>query len=162
MSDLTNNINPLQPSGFKITIDSDEYPNLEFFAQSIQHPSVNGEGQEFNFRGGPVKTLPDKLSFSDLSVTILIDEDLNSYTEVLNWMLRNVDSNEVNATDTGINSRCDITVSILTSHNNVNKQIKYVDAFPSSLSDLTFEPTSGDQTYITCSATFKYSYFEIL
>lgn len=162
MQNLTSNVNLLQPSGFKITINRENYSNLEFFAQSVQHPNVSGEGQELNYRGSSLKSLPDKLTFGDLSVMILVDEDLNSYTEVLDWMRRNVDNNEVNATDNGINSRCDITVSILSSHNNVNKQIKYVDAYPSDLGDLSLETMSGEQTYITCSATFKYSYFEIL
>ena len=40
MADLTTNLNYLQPTSYKITIDRENYPNLEYFAQSITHPGM--------------------------------------------------------------------------------------------------------------------------
>ena len=33
--------NFLQPTGFKVVVNRDRFKNLEFFAQSLQHPDVS-------------------------------------------------------------------------------------------------------------------------
>ena len=38
---LTANKNYLQPTGFRVIIDRENYPNLEFFAQSVDHTDVS-------------------------------------------------------------------------------------------------------------------------
>ena len=38
MATLTDNKNYLQPTGFSVSIDRKNYPNLQYFAQSITHP----------------------------------------------------------------------------------------------------------------------------
>ena len=166
MAELTSNINFLQPSGFKITIDRKNYPNLEFFAQSVNHPGISGDAPEAHRMGMRLPLTPSSLTFEDLSVNMIVDEDMHSYTEVLEWLARLVNEDEVGAQEALENgvapSRCDITVSILTSHNNVNKKIVYRDAFPADLGSLSLETISGEQTYITIPVSFKYSRFEII
>tara|TARA_S200002703_G_scaffold48889_1_gene42206 strand:- start:2777 stop:3277 length:501 start_codon:yes stop_codon:yes gene_type:complete len=165
MADLTSNINLLQPSGFKITIDRQNYPNLEFFAQSISHPSISGDQPEQLFRGQRVSGTPSALTFGDLSVIILVDENMSSYTEMQEWLFRLVNGKDLGALEAKQNnvipSRCDIQVSVLTSHNNTNKTIIYRDAFPIDMGSLELEVTAGETNFITYSATFKYSRFEI-
>jgi len=166
MAELTNNVNFLQPSGFKLTVDRKNYPNLEFFAQSVVHPGISTNAPDVSFRGTVLPSTPESLTFNPLSVTMLLDEDMNSYTEVQDWLYRMVNSNDVSsldaARDNGIPSKSDIVVSILSSANNVNKQIKYYDAFPIDLGDVSLEVVAGDQTFITCPVTFRYSRFEII
>ena len=48
--ELTSNLNYLQPTGFKILIDRAKYPNLEYFCQSVEHPSVTANPIEFPVR----------------------------------------------------------------------------------------------------------------
>lgn len=38
--ELTSNLNYLQPTGFRVTIDRTRYPNLEYFVQSVSHPGA--------------------------------------------------------------------------------------------------------------------------
>ena len=54
-----------------------------------------------------------------------------------------------------------MTLSILSSHNNKIRQIKYNDSLPVSLGDMTLESTSGDVQFITFPATFRFSTFEL-
>ena len=71
--ELTSNVNYLQPTGFKILIDRTRYPNLEFFAQSVSHPSVNATPVELP--GKRITTLPlagDKLTFGSSFFTIFV------------------------------------------------------------------------------------------
>ena len=55
----------------------------------------------------------------------------------------------------------DITLNILSSNNNKVRQIRYIDCIPTSLGDMTLESTSGDVSFITFPASFRFSYFEL-
>lgn len=167
MAELTDNINLFQPTGFKLIINRKNYPNLEFFAQTVTHPGATLNAAELPF--SRISSLPmpgDTLTFGELSVTILLDEDFNAYTEMFNWMVRQVNGKFTNAfgasqTEGGLSSFTDITVVALTSHNNLNKKIRYVDAIPVSVGDINFEATNSGVDYITFPVSFRYSYFEI-
>jgi hypothetical protein len=56
----------------------------------------------------------------------------------------------------------DITLSILSSHNNQTKQVRYIDCVPTSLGDINFESTASGQEFITFAATFRFNYFELV
>lgn len=166
MAELTTNINLLQPSGFKVTIDRKNYPNLEFFAQSVALPSVAGDSPETAYRGMRLPEVPSMVTFGELTMNLLVDEDMNAYTESLDWLFRITNDPNVSAYQAVQNDdlphRCDITLSILSSHNNVNKKVLYRDAFPYDVGELQLETTNGEQTYITVPVSFKYSRFEIV
>jgi len=55
----------------------------------------------------------------------------------------------------------DITLSILSSHNNTTKTIRYIDSIPVSLTDIQFESTTGGESFISFGASFRFSYFEM-
>ena len=134
MATLTTNINYLQPTSFKLLIDRKHYPNLEFFCQSISHPGMQMSSVETPFRKVAVPFPGDTLVFGDLSCQIILDEDMNSYTEMFNWMRRNLDNiamNPLDRTSRDASSYADMTLSI--SHNNI---------FPVSYTHLTL-PTKA-------------------
>ena len=164
MANLTSNINYLAPTSFKLVIDRKNYPNLEFFAQSINHPGASVSAAELPYsRLGSVALAGDKLTFGELSATIILDEDMNSYTEMYNWLRRMVEQNRNAPTNlTKIPTEADITISILTSHNNANKQIRYIDCVPTLVGDINFEAAVGDVQYLVFPISFRFSYFEIL
>lgn len=161
-----NNINFLQPTAFKITIDRKNYPNLEFFAQTVMHPSMSLGFAEMPYpRIGTISMPGDKLTFGELSANIILDENMNSYMEMYNWMKRIVETKNItslNVYTDDIPTQADVTVSVLTSHNNVSKRIRYIDCIPTLLGDVSFESTTGDIQYLTFPVGFKFSYFEIV
>jgi hypothetical protein len=158
-----NNVNFLQPTAFKLVIDRRNYQNLEFFAQSVMHPSMTLNSAELPYSRLASIAMPgDKLTFGELSANIILDENMNSYLEMYNWMKRIVENPNTNPLDTtSIPTFADITVSVLTSHNNTNRSIKYVDCVPTLLGDVSFETTTGDIQYISFPVSFRFSYFEI-
>ena len=164
MANLTTNINYLAPTSFKLVIDRKNYPNLEFFAQTIQHPGATVTSTEVPIpRLASIAMPGDKLTFGELSATIILDEDMSSYTEMYNWLRRMVEQNRNAPSDLdNIPTEADITISILTSHNNGNKQIRYIDCVPTLVGDISFEAIVGDVQYITFPVSFRFSYFEIL
>ena len=56
----------------------------------------------------------------------------------------------------------DMTLTVMNSANNVTKQIKFVDAYPTSLSSIPFDITTTDVEYLTAVASFRYSYYQFL
>lgn len=165
MVDLTTNLNYLQPTSFKLLIDRQHYPNLEFFAQSVTHPSQQMAHVEVPFRKVSVPQPGDTLQFGELTADIILDEDMNSYTEMFNWMRRNLDNltkSPLNRTSRDAYSSADITLSILSSHNNQIRQIRYIDAFPTDLGSVQFQSTGAGTDYLTFTASFRFTYFELL
>ena len=95
----------------------------------------------------------------------MMDEDMRAYEEMFAWLNRMVNDEYKTAAGTvltGIGSEADITVTILSSHNNANKQIRYINAFPVNITGVEFSTLGGDVTPLTFSAGFRYSYFELL
>ena len=164
-STLTTNYNFLQPTGYKVIIDRKHYPNLEFFCQTFQHPGMNMSAMEVPFQR--VQSIPfpgDKLSFSEVILTIIVDEEMKSYTELYNWMESLVETNYINPTDrlaTSSPSQADITVGILNNKNVLTKSLIYRDAVPTLLGDLNFESIAGGESFLSFPASFRFSYFEI-
>jgi hypothetical protein len=159
------NLNLLQPSAFKLVVDRKNYPNLEFFAQSVLHPQVAASPVEMPYqRVSGVPFAADKLTYGELTTMVIVDEDLNSYTEMYNWVNRMVEEKEVTATDrrtSKVPTYCDITLLILSSHNNTSRTIKYIDCIPTTVGDMALESTSGDVQYIVFPCSFRFSHFEL-
>jgi hypothetical protein len=107
----------------------------------------------------------DKLTFNELSADIILDEDMQGYSEMFQWIRRLLDTpikNPLDRTSTTPPTYADITLHILSSHNNTTKQVRYLDCIPTSLGDINFESTSTGDTYITFNASFRFNYFELL
>ena len=166
MANLTTNLNYLQPTSYKLSIDRENYPNLEYFCQSVNHPGMTANITEIPFRklaGVPVSAA--SLTFTDFTATIILDEDMQSYSEMYNWIRRIVDNKEVRAIDGDASAPptyCDITLSVLSSANNITKQIKYYECTPVSLGDINFESTASGTEFITFPITFRFTYFELV
>lgn len=164
MATLTTNLNYLQPTAFKLSIDRKNYPNLEFFAQTVSHPSMTLAAADLPFRRANAYLAGDKLTFDELSATIILDEDLKSYIEMYSWMERIVEQNNRPATgrlEDAPPTTADITLSVLTSHNNGNKKFTYADCVPTSLGNINFEATVADVQYLTFPVSFRFTYFKI-
>ena len=163
--ELTTNLNYLQPTGFKVVIDRTKYPNMEYFVQSVSHPGAQLTPMELPVRR--ITSVPlagDKITFSEVSFQIILDEDMKSYREMFDWMLRIVNDGQVNQSqrDTKKPTYADITLHVLSSHNNTTQKIRYLDCVPTGLGDINFESTQGDATYVTFNASFRFSQFEIV
>ena len=82
------------------------------------------------------------------------------------WIRRNQRTNMGNQKflekGSDIPTNADITLSILSSHNNQTKQVRYIDALPVALGDINFESTASGTEFITFVASFRFSYFELV
>lgn len=158
-STLTDNHNYLAPLNFKLTMDRLKFPNAQYTVQQAFIPDLTVPGARLSTPQRNIMIDGDKAEYAPLTLTFIIDEELDNYKEIHDWMLGEV---TVKDDQRSYRKERDITLSILSSHNNVTKQIQFVDAFPSNLSALPFDVTVTDVQYLTAQVTFEYSYYKIL
>ena len=152
MSDLTCNRNFLAPQGFRLKIAN--YPNLEYFATAVTLPGISLSEAPSTYQSVNFAQPGDRLNFDSLTIRFNVTEDMDNYIEVFNWMHSLAQSDD--------DQRSDATLLVLSSHNNVNKQISFKGLFPTNIDPLEFDTTVTDMQYLQASATFKFTYFEVL
>jgi hypothetical protein len=155
--------NYLSPLEFIVTVK--RLPHVEFFTQRTSIPNISVSPIEHPTPFKPTFETGDRLNYSDLNLSFIINEDMSNYIEIFNWIKgyafpENFDQyrNLANSQD-GIKS--DISVKILNSHKNQSILINYRDCFPIDLSDVVLDTTQNDVLYPEATATFRYNYFDI-
>ena len=173
-SNQIKNRNYLSPVGFKFVIT--KAPKADFFSNSASIPGINlGFALQPNYlRDIPVAG--DKLTYEDFTLSFFVDENLENYMEVQNWLrgLGYPDSVQefidLKKDDTytpdpsaknALNEYSDATLIVYNSSFNEIVKVKFRDVFPVSLSTINFDASVGDIDYVTADATFKYSIYDI-
>ena len=116
-------------------------------------PSVAINDSSTSFRNMKASIGGDTIEYGSFSAEFIVDEELRNYLEIYNWILKN-SHEELEYSD--------MTLSILTNQNNTNKQVKFLDATPTSLSDLKFSAQDTSIDYVTCTVDFAYTTFEFI
>ena len=148
--------NYLNPSSFVLLLDSVTYPNAEFTIQTMILPDITVSGAALPTPSRNITIASDKIEYGAFECSFLVDEDLINYQEIYDWLYSQVDDNHSS------NNVRDLTLNIMNSANNLTKQIRFIDARPTSLSSLPFDITTTDVEYLTAVVSFEYSYFEIV
>ncbi len=168
------NRNFLSPTGFKFTLT--RTPKVGFFCNEANIPDLNlGVATQPSY----TKMLPtpgDIIEFGDLNLRFLVDENLENYMQIQNWIrglgfpeklsqFENLEKSgqvQGNYPKDRQNIYSDGTLQVLTSSQIPNFQIVFKDLFPYSLSTLTFDATNADIQYFTADVSFKYTIYNIV
>ena len=174
------------PTKFKFSIT--KLPKVEFFTTQASVPGVTlGE----SIFPTPFKEIPvqgDQLTFDNLEITFIVDEKLENYKELHQWLVGigfprarkqfasfrkeesevfpTADSVTGDATKpgrpTGVQAMYgDATLTVMTSKNNPIMEVRFSDLYPVSLGALQFDQQATDITYLTATATFSYKLYEM-
>ena len=158
--------NFLSPLGFKFSLK--RAPNLVFNVQKATFPGVNLGVVDVPT---PFSIIPlgGKIFYPEFSLQFLVDEDLNNYLEIYNWMIgvgfprefeqHKALSDQPKFSGTGLVS--DMNLTILTSTSTPNISVDFIDAFPIRLSDLIMSTTEENVNYIESTVSFRYQRHEI-
>jgi len=166
------NKNFLSPTGFKFILS--KKPKLDFFCNQAQIPGINlGVAIQATY----LKNIPipgETLSFDDLVIKYMIDENMDNYIENHTWLTQFgfpesarqyqdlLDSEEYNTgKQTAISGMSDGTLIIYNSNYRPNIQVNFKDLFPVSLSAPEFNTKETDITYLEAQAVFKYTIYDI-
>ena len=175
------------PTQFRFILN--QIPKVQFFVQTANIPGISlGEA----VIPTPYKDIPyvgDKVTYESLNVQFLVDESLENYIEIHNWMIglgfpktrqqftnfRSSTSNTSNAagkanSDIGVVGNAvaerplysDATLSILSNKNNPLVEVRFSDCFPVALSGLDYTQQVSDVEYLTATVDFRYKLYEIV
>jgi len=145
------------PLGFRLLIDSQRYPNAQFNVQTASIPEISVDAAAYATPQRTIEIAGDKITYSPFTCTFLVDENLENYNEIHEWLIGLV----VEPDGTDIRKTRDLTLFILDSHNNVSREIQFVDAYPTSLSTLDFDAKETSIEYLVGDVSFNYSYFKV-
>ena len=170
------NKNFLSPTGFKFNLH--KAPKVDFYSNAANIPAIT-LGSALQTRYGKNIDVPgDKMSFGDFNLRFLVDEDLENYLEIWNWMTglgfpysleqyedlmssTKFSKNKDNRT-TEFYEQSDATLQILSSNFNPNISVIFTGMYPTSLSSLDFDATEENINYFTAQVNFKYTYYKFV
>jgi len=158
------------PVSFRITLA--KTPKVSFFCNSARIPEINlGVANQPTY----LKDLDipgDKLTYGDLTLRFLVDENLENYMAIHNWMTglgfpeSTQDFKDLTTDDDGQRDFeeqfSDGNLQILNSNFRAVANVKFFNLFPISLTSLDFDATEPDLQYFTAEASFKYTVYNIL
>jgi hypothetical protein len=132
----------------------------------------------------------EKVSYQDLSISFLVDENLNNYKEIHDWIIAlGFPQNHTQFADlqaagadrypgstsgaivpeTNIavplaegGTYSDATLTVLNSKNIAVTEIRFDNIFPTSLGALSYDVQASDVNYLQASVDFSYMYYDIV
>ena len=174
------------PTQFKFSIN--QLPKVEFFTVAANIPDLSLSDVVIPTPFKQIPVLGQNLTYGNLSITFIVDEFLENYRELHNWLtaigfpksreqfknFRTTTSNnpsvdkviktDVTAVGKSIPDSAmysDGTITILSNKNNPIVEVRFSDMYPVSLGALEFNQQATDVEYITVQADFTYKLYEI-
>ena len=174
------------PTKFKFSIT--KLPKVEFFTTAANLPGINLGESIFPTPFKQVPVMGDDLTFDNLEITFLVDEKLENYRELHQWLVGigfpkartqfssfKKEESSTFPTPTGVTGDSrntgtpsgvqamfgDATLTVMTSKNNPVMEVRFSDLYPVALSGLAFNQQESDVTYLTATATFTYKLYEM-
>lgn len=166
------NPNLLHPNKFQLNFA--RCPNLQYFCQAVSVPGISMSEVPITNPFVDIYAPGEKPVYDLLNVTFYVDEELNAWKEIHDWIramtfpekfeeYRNLGN--LNAYTRQQRSErpqySDATITLLTSSNNSNLRFKFYDVFPTTLSTFVMSSTDSPESIMTADATFRYSYYDI-
>ena len=174
------------PTQFRFGIN--QLPKVEFFTVAANVPSINLGDAIFPTPFKDIPVMGDKLTYDNLSISFIVDEYLENYISLHEWMtaigfpknrkqfseFRSNTSNVAQVTQgtsqdigdvqpsTSANALfSDAYLMILSNKNNPIVEITFHNLYPVLLGALEYNQGATDVEYITVSADFAYQIYEI-
>ena len=171
---------------FKIT----KLPLVEFTVQTANIPGITLGSTSFETPLKDIAGVGDKVTYQTLDVSFLVDENLNNYKEIHDWItglgfpqdhtqfktLQGTGADRFpgttsNTAATGSSIKqpldeggiySDATLTVLNNKNIAKTEIRFQNVYPTSLGGLSYSITASDVDYLTVNASFSYMYYDIV
>ena len=177
----------LSPTQFRFIIT--QLPKVEFFTTAAGVPGITLGDTVMPTRFKEIPMMGDKLDYEPLTITFLVDEYLENYKSLHEWMtaigfpenheqfstFRGLTSNtpvptagnsrdigDVQPSTTARGVFSDATLTILSNKNNPIAEVRFEDLYPITLGALEFNQNATDVEYLTVSADFAYKIYKII
>ena len=158
-------------SGVAFKFNLTKFPKVDFFSNSARIPEIS---LELTQQASYLKTIDvpgERLTFGDFTLRFLVDENMENYISVYNWLtglgfpettkeFADLIKDKDGQRDPK-EAFCDGTLRILNSNYREVGKVKFNDLFPISLTSLDFDATNTDVQFFTAEATFKYTIYDL-
>ena len=171
----------------QFTFGIHQLPKVQFFVTAVNLPGLSLPQATMATPFKDVPVMGEKLEYSNLSITFLVDEYLENYISLHNWItgagfpskrqqfstFRDVTSNtkvltnptpsvdKVGQASPDKTMYSDAYIMILSNKNNPILQVSFQDIFPTNLGDLDFNQSATDVEYMTVTAEFAYKIYTL-
>jgi len=176
------------PTQFKFSIL--KLPKVEYFCTSVNVPGINlgDASQATSLKNIPIPG--DKLTYEPLQMTFLVDENLENFQEIHGWLVglgfprshtefqnllssgndrfpnRNTSNVSTEAGKTKFAAAdagptlSDATLTVLSSKNNAQVEVRFRDLYPTGLTGLQYNQQAADVDYLTATVSFSYLIYD--
>ena len=171
---------------FKMT----KLPQVEFFVQTANIPGITLDEVQQPTRLKAIALPGSTLSFANLDLSFLVDENLNNYKELHDWLIGlgtpesdsqfagllttgsdRFPGSTASSAATGTNTAqplnegaiySDATLTVLNSKNIAKTEIRFENVYPTSLGSLSYDVRATDIDYLQASVSFNYMNYDIV
>lgn len=163
-------LNYLSPTGFILVID--RLPKVSFFAQNVTLPSISLPSLDQQTPLSVIEIPSDRLQFNTLSLTFIVDERMDNYIEVFNWMkglgfpqsyeqYKNENTRGFSDSSELQRNYSEAKLLILGANKSRVRTISFYDCFPVSLTGFETDATATDVQFVKSTLELQYTYFDI-
>ena len=132
--------------------------SLPFYAQTVNLPGVNFSLPEVGGRSGTrINLNSDTITFSELSIDIIIDEDYTIYKDIMNLVFTKINPE----TGTYVDFSFDFWIELLDDMGNKVMKIEYYNCKIESVGEASLD-SMDDSTENVFSLSLKFDYFKII
>ena len=174
----------VSPTQFKFNIH--QFPKVEFSCTAANVPAISLGEAVFPTPYKEIPVMGDTLTYDNLSISFIVDENLENYIEMHDWLTaigfpknRNQfstfrsstastpiatqgtsdDIGDVQPATSARGMFGDAILTVLTNKNNPVVEVRFQDIYPVALGALDFTQTSTDVEYISVTADFSYKIY---
>ena len=173
-------------SGTQWRLAFNRLPKTTWFCTAANVPGITLGEAQYPTPMSDMFVTGDKLTFETLNITFLVDEELQNYRELWDWIvgigspvnhsqwettlskgdgaIRSFATPDADprtkSTYEESNLYSDATLIVYNSKNIAKVNVQFKNMFPTSLSSLEYSQDLTDVEYFKASATFRYLYYE--
>lgn len=135
-------------------------PEMDYFIQNVTIPSITVDTIIAPYKNYEVKLADNRISFSDLVITFVIDEDFNNYDKMIERFLLNEMASRGKGNDYKevLNK---ITLTRLSANNVPIARFHFNDCVLNSLGSITYTSMGSEPDLLVCDASFSVNRMEI-
>jgi len=174
------------PTQFRFGIH--QLPKVEFFSTAATIPAIALSDVIVPTAFKSIPMMGDQLTYDNLSVSFIVDEYLENYLSIHEWMTaigfpknrtqfsefksntsNTPSANAVKSNDIGDVQKptstnalfSDATLTVLSNKNNPIVNVFFRDLYPVAMTGLSYNQAATDVEYLTAEITFAYQLYEI-
>lgn len=133
-------------------------PDVVVNLQTVEIPALTLSERLIIARPTDFSRPGEKLIFDKLNLTFLVDDKVNNFTEIQDWMWECVNPNK-GTMGKESNLVSDISIALLDKHKKVVRRYRFHDCFPIMVGPLMLANTGLENAPIVCPMTISFSHY---